>query len=433
MDIWTPSTFAQAGMLISDTATPGRVYQMSSEHHVRNEIEIRRASNWAIYALQTEEEHGESAFALPLFIADSSNITLANFHLYRVVGSYQPFPNAVSIENSRNIRFRNFHCYSDSKVSFDNSIRDVTHGVDLRQREFAWLTISGDAPRARKPEADPVLTPGNQVKKVAGGFFNISGAAVDAEGQVYFVDAHWQRIYRWSPQTSQLSLVRDSPLQPVQLAFDKAGDLLVVSYKGDGTVYSFKPGAPGNAITLLKAELAVPRPGATPILPVDVWRNENDFQQAVTAPNPYQFLSPDGSVFLPVSKGFLTGALYYGVKMQSVLRAFGVAPVMPGKTFYICDENQERTYAASVAADGTISDLKLFAERGGEAVTSDSDGNVYIAAGQIYVYSKGGELLSTIRVPERPLNLVFGGADRKTLFIAARTSLYAVRLKFGAG
>jgi hypothetical protein len=86
-----------------------------------------------------------------------------------------------------------------------------------------------------------------------------------------------------------------------------------------------------------------------------------------------------------------------------------------------------------VAADGTISNLKLFAERGGEAVTSDSDGDVYIAAGQIYVYSKGGELLSTVRVPERPLSLVFGGADRKTLFIAARTSLYAVRLRLGGG
>jgi sugar lactone lactonase YvrE len=58
---------------------------------------------------------------------------------------------------------------------------------------------------------------------------------------------------------------------------------------------------------------------------------------------------------------------------------------------------------------------------------------VYIAAGQIYVYSKGGELLSTVRVPERPLSLVFGGADRKTLFIAARTSLYAVRLRLGGG
>jgi len=32
-------------------------------------------------------------------------------------------------------------------------------------------------------------------------------------------------------------------------------------------------------------------------------------------------------------------------------------------------------------------------------------------------------------VPERPIQLVFGGADHKTLFICARTSLYAVRMQ----
>ena len=35
-------------------------------------------------------------------------------------------------------------------------------------------------------------------------------------------------------------------------------------------------------------------------------------------------------------------------------------------------------------------------------------------------------------VPERPLQLVFGGSDGKTLFIAGRTSLYAVRTRFGS-
>jgi hypothetical protein len=34
-DLWTPSTFAEAGMLVSNTTTSGRVHEMSSEHHVR--------------------------------------------------------------------------------------------------------------------------------------------------------------------------------------------------------------------------------------------------------------------------------------------------------------------------------------------------------------------------------------------------------------
>ncbi len=103
-NIWTPSTFAQAGMLISNTTTEGRVYELSSEHHVRNEVKLNHVSNWKIYALQTEEERGEGPFCLPLSIESSSNITVANYHSYRVVSSYQPFLNAIHIADSHDIR-----------------------------------------------------------------------------------------------------------------------------------------------------------------------------------------------------------------------------------------------------------------------------------------------------------------------------------------
>ena len=100
LGLWTPSSFAQSGMLVSDTTTEGRVYEMSSEHHVRYEVQLHRVANWQLYALQTEEERGESGFALPLEIVDSRDITIANFHLYRVISSYQPFPWAVTVTNS---------------------------------------------------------------------------------------------------------------------------------------------------------------------------------------------------------------------------------------------------------------------------------------------------------------------------------------------
>jgi hypothetical protein len=91
--------------------------------------------------------------------------------------------------------------------------------------------------------------------------------------------------------TRQLSKVRDNPLDPVQLFFDKAGDLIVVSCAGNGTVYSFKPEAGNDDITLLPAVPAVPRPGVTPVLPVDYWRNENDFLEVIPAKPLYQFVS----------------------------------------------------------------------------------------------------------------------------------------------
>src|ERR1700691_5249921 len=430
VDIWTPSTFAQAGLYISNTSTEGRIYELSSEHHVRNEAVLDHASNWQIYALQTEEERGEGGFALPLDIRNSSNITFANLHMYRVVSSYQPFPYAVKVTNSTNIRFRNVHCYSDSKVSFDNALYDQTYNIEVRQREFAWLTISGRAPELQPKQPSPVLTEGARVEKVAGGFFNISGGAVDSSGAVYFVDARWQTIYRWTPATRQLSKVRDNPLDPVQLFFDKAGDLIVFPYSGKGTVYSFKPGSEDDGITVLPAVPAEPRPGMIPVLPAGYWRNENDFLEASFARKPWQFISPDGSTFLPAGEPFVNGELYYGTKLNDLLRGFGLAPAVKGQPYYVTNESGETTYVGIVGEDGTLSNLRLFAERGGESVAVDEKGNVYIAAGQVFVYNPAGELIDTIDIPERPSQLLFGGSDRDTLFILARSSLYAVQTRY---
>lgn len=425
-DIWTPSTFAQAGMLVSDTSTQGRVYEMSSEHHVRHEVQLHNVSNWQIYALQTEEERGESGFALPLEIDNSSNITVASLFMYRVISSYQPFPWAVKVSRSRNIRFRNLHCFSNSKVSFDAAVYDQTNNAELRQREFASLTLSGEVlrPHAKVPF---VTAPGAKLEKLAGGFYNASGGAVSPNGDFYFVDAKWQRIYKWDVTKRQLLTVRDAPQDPVNLAFDKSGNLLVTSYSGNGTVYSLKPDTAGNAITILPAEPAVARPGLIPVLPASDWSFQAD-RRGLPLRRTHQFLSPDGTVFISAPEGFLNGATSWGVKSSDLLRAFSIAPAVPGKPFYFTSESEVMTRSAAVGPDGNLSNVKLFANQGGEDVTTDANGNVYIVAGQIYVYSPSGRLMQTIEVPERPTQATFGGSDGRILFILGRTSLYALRL-----
>jgi sugar lactone lactonase YvrE len=430
VDIWTPSTFAQAGVYISNTSTSGRIYELSSEHHVRNEAVLQNVSNWRIYALQTEEERGEGGFALPLDIRDSSDVTIANLHMYRVVSSHQPFTYAIRITNSKNIRLRNLHCYSDSKASFDNALFDQTHDLEIRQREFAWLTVSGNALPQVRPSTPPFLADGAKVERLADGFFNISGGAVSKSGDLFFVDAKWQMIYRWAASTHQLSVVRDNSLAPVQLAFDKSGNLLVVSYEGNGTVYAFDPQSNFDQLTLLKPEPAAPRSTMTPVVPVDYWHNENDLAVSVAKTRPYQFISPDRSTFIPAGEDFVTGQLYYGSKIHDLLRAFGLAPVSIGQAFYITDEEEQKTYRTVVDAQGTLTNPQLFVNVGGESVAEDSEGNVYIAAGQIFVFDPAAKLIGTIDVPERPSQLLFGDADRKTLFIAARSSLYAVQLRY---
>ena len=416
-DIWTPDTFAQAGMCISDTTTEGRVYLMSIEHHVRNEVILRRASNWRLYALQFEEERGESAEALPLEIDSCSNITLANTFLYRVVSSYATFPYAVRVTASQDIRFRNLHSYTDCRAPFDSTIFDQTGNLRTRENEFAVLTID------KKPVSR--LAVSNKVQKLVGGFYNIAGLAVDPAGDVYFTDPRRQSIYRWSVAGRRLSLVRDNPIDPVQLAFDKSGNMIVVSYAGKGTVFAFRPEAREDQMARLEPQPVAPRPGSVAVLPVNRYRNRPDFIETATERKAAHYVSPDGSTFIPADEDFVKGVLYYGAKMSDLMRAFGLAPAVSDRPFYVCNEPEQKTYAFKVGPDGTLSEPKLFAEKGGQAVATDLHGNVFIAAGRIFVYDSSGRLLDTIDVPERPAGLVFGGKDRQTLFIAARTSLYA--------
>ena len=79
--------------------------------------------------------------------------------------------------------------------------------------------------------------------------------------------------------------------------------------------------------------------------------------------------------------------------------------------------------------DGKLSDLKVFAYQGGESLAQDIAGNLYLAAGQIYVYNRKAQLTNVIKVPERPTHLVFGGADHRTLFILSHTSLYSLHVE----
>ncbi|MDR3698448.1 MAG: glycosyl hydrolase family 28-related protein [Candidatus Sulfopaludibacter sp.] len=463
--IWTPNTFAQAGLYVSGTRTPGHVYELSAEHHVRTEIKFDHVENWDIDAPQTEEEAGESPEALSLELDWSKNITIANYHAYRVTRSRAPFAAAVRLYHSSDIHFRNVHVNAESgyatcdqngcgtflrasKFPYENSIEDVTHRLDTREREFAVLDVRADPPSPAPAGASAVLEPGSKVQKLKDGFYSISGAAVDGTSKLYFVDRHEQRIYGWSAAEG-LSIERDTPLDPVNLAFDGAGNVLVLSSSGpEGTVYSFHPGSPQGQITVLSPQQTKPHPGSRALLPVNYWNNgefkdqldsntfayvtlAQMFQQDVSTPKAREYVSPDGSVFLPAGRVFQQGPAdsTAGWRFSDNLDAHGLLSVKPGERIYVSNESEDVTYSALVAADGTLSHLERFAPRGGESVAVDRKGNVYVANGQIFVYDNGGKQIGRIDVPERPIDLVFGGAGGRTLFILAHHALFAVTVR----
>jgi hypothetical protein len=453
--LWSPSTYAQMGFYVSDTQTPGHVYELSTEHHSRVEIGLNRVANWEFLAPQTEEEAAESPDATSFEIRDSRRVLIANYHAYRVARTVKPAPAAVTLYGDNEVRFRNVHVNAESgfgycdratcdtflrasRYPYENAIVDRTHGLEMREREFATLDVAAGA--TARPATSSV-----PVEKLADGFYSLSGGAVDAGGGLYFVDHRMQRIYRWD-QARGLSLVREQPLDAVNLAVDRSGDVIVLSSAGaEGTVYSFRPDAPGDAISVIPATPTADHPGAATVLPGNLWvngefRDQLDprtyrfttlaemFARDMALAKPREYVSPDGSLVLPAYRTVRQGpATFQGWRFSDPLDAYGFVTARPGTRVYVSNESEARTYSGLVGAGGAVTDLKPFADRGGESVATDAQGRVYVANGQIFAYAADGSPTGRIDVPERPLQLIFGGPDGRTLFILCHHALYAAR------
>ncbi len=248
--------------------------------------------------------------------------------------------------------------------------------------------------------------------------------------------------------------MRHDPLDPVSLAVDRSGALLVVSSSGpQGTVYAFTPGSPIDEITVLAPQPSAPRADAAFVLPANVWTDgqfadqlnletlryrtlAEMFASAVGTPTERQYVSPDGSLILPAVRVFTQapGGSYAGMdpsgwRWSHHLNAYGLLTARPGQQIYVISNGENRTYRATVNADGTLGNLTAFAERGGESVTVDEAGNVYVTNGQVFVYNPSGTLIGQIDVPERPIQVLFGGTDRRTLLILTHGGLYGVDMK----
>ena len=110
------------------------------------------------------------------------------------------------------------------------------------------------------------------------------------------------------------------------------------------------------------------------------------------------------------------------------------------KRLYVDDTAKALIRVFDVAEDGSLSGGEAFAsglrsddERGApDGMKCDERGDVWVTGpGGIWVYSPSGALIGRIKTPEPAANLGWGGPDFHTLFIAATTSIYALRTKVG--
>ncbi|GHT28923.1 hypothetical protein FACS189432_07520 [Bacteroidia bacterium] len=222
-------------------------------------------------------------------------------------------------------------------------------------------------------------------------------------------------VHRYSSQPGYLV----DGKQEVPIAYP---DTRGTSFAGYGNnsyetkVYSINPNNPEETIKALpKVAMGSIGNVAKALYPSNRWRDFHDFNTVVMFKPEKCFVAPDGKTIIPDQYDLARGS--------SLLEAY------PGKPFYASDEYDKRMVRIDVAADGTLSNLKYFVEWGEFGSAVDSEGNLYVADGNIYIFDKDGKQKGIIDVPERPTSIQFGGKNNNTLFITGRSKLFSVRIK----
>ncbi len=429
--LWTHNTFAKAGFRVENTSTPGRVYQLSCEHHYRVEVELRGIRNWQIYALQTEEENPAGAEAIAADIRQSQGLLFANTYMYRVSRNVLPKTHAVVVRDASDIAFENMKVFSQTRIAFDNAVFDEGNAVAVRARDFTHFVVSATA-KAPAPLPVPAAIFGRDstLDRLATGFGNASGLTTDDAGEVFFTDAARHTIHRWNAATNRTDVMAEITGQPMALGFVRPNVLLAVAY--ERAVYALNATQPGPAQPV--SETADAAPGTRLLLPVGL-HNQLWMLNDLLEHRGYLYRQGSNTAVIRVvpdeHRGYFyapgtTTAIMAGGTWRPLLQSSQLAVFAPGDTHLVTSEDDGRTYSVTLGTGGKLT-TRVFAERGGTSVVSDTAGNVYIAGGQIDIFDRTGKHIGVLEVPERPSSLAFGGADRRTLFIGARTSLYAIR------
>jgi len=113
-------------------------------------------------------------------------------------------------------------------------------------------------------------------------------------------------------------------------------------------------------------------------------------------------------------------------------RPNGIALAPSGRILYVTNSDDRNVRAYDLDKNGAASNERVVVPRIEgipDGIRVDENGNLYVAAAKLEVYSPEGKPLGEVHLVETPSNCAFGDGDLETLYITARTSIYRVRLK----
>jgi len=250
------------------------------------------------------------------------------------------------------------------------------------------------------------------------------GPCTDAKGNVYFSDIPKEKIYKVD-LNGKLSVFVEGSNHANGLKMNGKGEL--VACEMDGQIVAYDIASKKKRTVIDKYD------GNRFNAPNDLVVDKNDgvyfTDPSFRAPKPMP--QKKLGVYYVDAKGTVTRLI------DDLPNPNGILLSTDEKTLYVIPTGQADMMAYAVEAPGKIGKGKVFCSlkqaegkkgSGGDGATLDAKGNLYITSALgLQVFNPSGKLLGIITLPEQPANVCFGGADFKTLYVTARTSLYTVR------
>ena len=268
-----------------------------------------------------------------------------------------------------------------------------------------------------------ILAPDSRLTKLAGGFQFTEGPVWVAEGDyLLFSDIPANRIYRWS-KAEGASVWREPTGNSNGNTLDRQGRLITCEHSNRRVTRTEKDGS----VIVLASQFGWKRLNSPNDLVVKsdgtIW-----FTDPPYGIKPEMQEQPKQYVFRLDPNGALT------VLADDFDRPNGLCFSPDESLLYIADSSRELHHVRvfRVTPQNALADGRLFATivpGVPDGMRMDTGGRLYSTAGDgVQVFAPSGELLGIIQVPESPANCTFGDADKRTLYVTARTSLYAIRL-----
>jgi gluconolactonase len=247
------------------------------------------------------------------------------------------------------------------------------------------------------------------------------GASVDKKGNVFFTDQPNNKIWEYSID-GKLSLFLDSAGRSNGMYFDKKGNLVTCADEHN-QLWSISS---DKKVTVLLKDLD----GHLLNGPNDIWI---DAKGGIYMTDPYYQRD-----YWTRTKSDLDGQKVYYLpkgKKQPIIvdanfkRPNGIVGTPDGKYLYVADIGGNKMYKYTIEKDGTLSNRQLFTEQGGDGITLDERGNLYISGNGVTIYNPQGKKIGHIPVPEPwTANLCFGGVNKDVLFITASKAIYILKM-----